>query len=173
MEKLSDSPKDCIRTYSGLFMNVFDPKVEMISIEDIAHALANMPRWGGHLKRHYSVAQHSLLCCEMASAENKLAALMHDATEAFMLDLPTPIKAKLPQYKVYEDRLMAVIAEKFGIQYPFDPEIKIIDTHMLNMEWELLVQKNDESFKCMTAIQAKKAFLKQYNELITCKKGSH
>jgi hypothetical protein len=165
MEKLAEAPKDCIRTHSGLYINIFDPKPEMIEINDIAHALANVPRWAGHLKRHYSVAQHSILCAEMASDENKLAALLHDATEAFMQDIPTPIKAKLPEYKLYEDVLMKAIAEKFGIQYPFDPEIKVIDNHMLNIEWEMLVIYNDPKFKCMTAAQAKREFIKMYEKI--------
>lgn len=59
---IHESPKGCIRTNSGLFINVFEPTKDVISIEDIAHALASIPRFGGHLNRHYSVAQHSVMC---------------------------------------------------------------------------------------------------------------
>ena len=48
---------NCIRTFTGLYMNVFNPKPDMICIEDIAHALSQQPRFGGHLPRMYSVAQ--------------------------------------------------------------------------------------------------------------------
>ena len=163
---LNDAPKGCIRTNSGLYINVFDPKPEVICIEDIAHAEAAIPRFAGHLNKHYSVAQHSLMAAELATPKNRKAALLHDATEAFMLDMPTPIKNQLPEYKLAEDRLMAVIAEKFGIQFPFDPEIKEIDKYLVNLEWEKLVRNPDKEFKCLTAIQAKKEFLRVYNEII-------
>jgi 5'-deoxynucleotidase YfbR-like HD superfamily hydrolase len=165
--KITDAPKDCIRTKSGLYMNIFEPDVDMICIEDIAHALSSQPRFAGHLRRHYSVAQHSIHCAERASQPNKLAALLHDASEAFMLDMPTPIKARMPEYKEYEHNLMEVIAEKFGFKYPYHPEIKIVDTIMVNLEWDNLVEKNNKDFKCMTFLQAKREFLRMYYELTT------
>lgn len=167
---IEDVPKGCIRTNSGLYINVFDPKPEMLCIEDIAHGLAHQPRFAGHLNKHYSVAQHSILAAKRASKKNKLAALLHDGTESYMLDMPTPIKAMLPDYKIAENKLMAVIAEKYGFEFPFDPEIKIIDKYLVNLEWEMLVVNNDKNFKCMTAIQAKKEFLRLYYEL-TGKQG--
>ena len=113
-----DAPKDTIRTNSGLYMNVFEPTLEMIRIEDIAHALASLPRFGGHLNRHYSVAQHSVMCAmRAATIEDKRAALLHDGSEAYILDIPTPIKAKLPDYKMYENNLMLKIAEKFEFEF--------------------------------------------------------
>lgn len=162
-----DVPKDCIRTKSGLFMNIFEPEVDMICIEDIAHALSAQPRFAGHLRRHYSIAQHSIHCSERVSQSNKLTALLHDASEAYMLDMPTPIKARMPEYKAYEHRLMEVIAEKFGFNYPYHPEIKVIDTVMVNFEWENLVKNNNKDFKCLTFLQAKTEFLRVFAELTT------
>ncbi len=164
---IDDVPKNCIRTNSGLFIDVFNPTPEMICIEDIAHALAGIPRFAGHLNKYYSVAQHSIHCAERATPKNKLVALLHDASEAYMLDMPTPIKARLPEYKECEHNLMVVIAKKFGFVYPYnDPEIKVIDTIMVHLEWDALVERNDKSFKCLTAIQAKKEFLRMYYEII-------
>ncbi len=162
---IEDAPKDCIRTHSGLYMNVFEPTLDMLSIDDIAHGLSHQPRFAGHLDRHYSVAQHSILCCERAKPKNKLAALLHDGSEAYMLDMPSPIKARMPEYKAFEHHLMETIAKKFGFQYPYDPEIKEIDTFMLNLEFKKLVETNDMTFKCLTPLQAKKEFLRVYNEL--------
>lgn len=167
---IDELPKGCIRTNSGLYINVFDPKPEMICIEDIAHGLAYQPRFAGHLNRHYSVAQHSILAAEQASDKNKLSALLHDSPESYMLDLPTPIKAMLPDYKIAENRLMGVIAGVYNVDFPFDPEIKVIDKFLVNLEWDKLVMTNDKTFKCMTAIQAKKEFLRVYYEL-TGKQG--
>lgn len=163
---IHSSPKDCIRTNSGLFINVFEPTPDMITIEDIAHALSSQPRFGGHLNRHYSVAQHSIMCTNRAkSLKDKRAALMHDGSEAYLLDMPTPIKAKLSEYKMYEDALMRVIAEKFGFEYPLNPAIKEIDAFMLQHEWENLVLVDNEEFVCMTHEEAKQGFLELYYEL--------
>lgn len=166
--KIEDAPKDCIRTHSGIYINIFDTTPEMICIEDIAHGLSFQPRFAGHLDRLYSVAQHSIKSAEMASEPNKFAALLHDASEAYMLDMPTPIKARMPEYQIIENNLMSVIAKKFGFQFPLDPEIKIIDKVMVNLEWEMLVMSNNKEFKCLTAIQAKKEFLRIYYALCEC-----
>jgi len=161
-----DAPKDCIRTNSGLYINVFKPTSEMICVEDIAHALASMPRFGGHLNKHYSVAQHSVRCCEAAlSLEDKKAALMHDASEAYMLDVPTPIKAKLPRYKRYEARLMDFISKHFGFEFPLSESVHTIDRYMLLFEWEVLVVNERDDFECWDHSTAKAKFMEKFNEL--------
>lgn len=126
----------CIRTVTGIYVNVFEPTPAMICIEDIAHSLSHQCRFGGHLPYFYSVAQHSLWCSHNVPAQHKLAALLHDASEAYLLDIPKPIKKELKDYQVVEDRLMKVIAEKFGFQYPLAEEIKQIDARALQREWD-------------------------------------
>lgn len=162
---IEDIPKDCIRTNSGIFMNVFEPTADMFCIEDIAHALAAQPRFAGHLNRHYSVAQHCVLSARMAKKKNKKAALLHDSTEAFILDMPSPIKARMPEYKEFERKLMIAIANKFNIQFPFDKEIKKIDKIMIHIEWENLVNNNNKKFKCWSQKKAKRKFLEMFYEL--------
>lgn len=160
-------PKDCIRTNSGLFMNVFEPTVDMLCIEDIAHALSQQPRFAGHLDRPYSVAQHSVMCSQLVKKrKNKLPALLHDGSEAYLLDIPTPIKARMFEYKEIEHHLMSVIAEKFKFDYPYDAEIKEVDTKMLHLEWENLVIKKNLDFVCLSPAKAKALFLKTYYQLI-------
>lgn len=126
---------DCIRTHSGLYMNVFQPTPEMINIDDIAHSLAQMPRFGGHLPIFYSVAQHSICAALHASGKNKLVALLHDASEAYMMDMPRPIKQRMGDYKIFEENLMKVIAHKFGFEWPMPEEVKDIDRVLLHNEW--------------------------------------
>ncbi len=130
---------DCIRTVSGIYVNVFDPKPEMFVIEDIAHSLSHQCRFGGHPVEFYSVAQHSVMCAMFIGEENRLAALLHDASEAYLLDIPSPIKVRLPEYKAIEDNLMRVIAQKFGFAYPLNPEVKMVDKQMLEWEWKHLI----------------------------------
>lgn len=126
---------DCIRTVTGKYVNVFDPKPDMFCIEDIAHALAMQPRFGGHLPYHYSVAQHSATCAAIADDEHKFAALMHDASEAYLLDIPRPIKQRLANYKEIEHGVMVVLSQVFKFQYPLSDEVKAVDEEMLQYEW--------------------------------------
>jgi hypothetical protein len=128
-----------IRTQSGIYVDVFDPKPEMFVVEDIAHALSMQCRFSGHLRRFFSVAQHSVMVSFRVGDGKRLAALLHDASEAYLVDLPKPIKEELAEYKVVEDRVMAALAEKFGFPYPLDPEIKDIDKLMLEWEWHQLM----------------------------------
>lgn len=135
---------NCIRTVSGIYMNVFEPTPEMICIEDIAHALSMQCRFGGHLPTFYSVAQHSLNCSYLIEDEKlKLPALLHDAGEAYLIDVPRPVKRGLTNYKEIEDRLMRVIADKFGFEYPLHPDVKEVDEQMLQTEWNHLMLGND------------------------------
>ena len=165
-----DAPKDCIRTNSGLYVNVFEPTSEMICVEDIAHALASMPRFGGHLNKHYSVAQHSVKCCEWAiTLADKKAALMHDASEAYMLDIPTPIKSKLPDYKLHEAKLMEFIANKYQFQFPLSETVHEIDREMLLHEWENLVVNENDEFECWDHATSKAKFIEEFNFLFNGK----
>lgn len=155
---------NCIRTFTGIYMNVFEPTLEMICIEDIAHALSNQCRFGGHLPEFYSVAQHSLNCSYlMDNKELKLAALLHDASEAYLLDIPRPIKQGLSNYKKIEDGLMRLIAEKFGFEYPLHPEVKKIDETMLQAEWDcLMLNKDTWQFETKDEWQTRKDFLSMF-----------
>lgn len=130
---------DCIRTHSGRYLNVFDPNPDDILIEDIAHALSFQPRFGGHLPKFYSVAQHSVLCAEIAAPPDQFASLMHDASEAYLCDIPRPIKQHMPEYKKIEDKLQSIIAAKFGFEYPHSAEVHRVDNLLLQIEWETLM----------------------------------
>lgn len=131
--------RDCIRTVSGIYMNVFEPTPEMVCIEDIAHALSKQCRFGGHLPRFYSVAQHSVACMNNAEPAERLAALLHDASEAYLLDIPSPIKKRLANYNEIEEGLMRVIAEKFGFGWPLAAAVKDLDRKELEWEWHALM----------------------------------
>lgn len=132
-----------IRTFKGVYLNVWEPDPEKILIEDIAHALSYQCRFGGHMESFYSVAQHSYSCAMMfEDKKTKLQALMHDASEAYLLDIPRPIKNHLSNYKDIENTLMIAIAKKFGFEWPMSDIVKEVDELMLQFEWNNLILKN-------------------------------
>lgn len=122
-----------IETFTGKIFNVLEPDQDLICIEDIAHALAHLCRFGGHCQSFYSVAQHS---CRAAEILPCLEALLHDASEAYLVDLPRPIKLNMPQYKAMESRLDMAIRKRFGLRS--DPElwgqVKEVDNQLLRSE---------------------------------------
>lgn len=130
-----------IRTATGLYFDfqVMDPKT--ICIEDIAHALANIPRFTGHTPFFYSVGQHSIMASAFAPEPLKLEALLHDATEAYMMDIAKPLKQLLPDYQEMELKLQKAIALRFNLPEVFNPCIKEIDEKLLYDEWFTVVNQ--------------------------------
>jgi len=107
-------------TFTGRVIDVFDPQPEDINIQDIAHGLSNICRFAGQSGFFYSVAQHSGYVSRILddkSVDVQLWGLMHDAAEAYIGDIPLPIKLAIPEFKVIEDKLLRVIADKFGMQW--------------------------------------------------------
>ena len=155
--------KDCIRTFTGIYMNVFEPTPEMICIEDIAHGLSHQCRFAGHTKEFYSVAQHSIHVAELAKDEFKLQALLHDSSEAYLLDMPGPIKKRLPEYCKIENNLMEVIAKKFGFEWPVNENVKGLDDLMLQWEWDFHILNKKPYQMPYSSGQAKEEFLKWFN----------
>lgn len=123
-----------VQTYSGQVVDLFNPDPETILIEDIAHALAHSCRYGGHSKDFYSVAQHSVFVSRLCMPENALWGLLHDAAEAYLTDIPAPLKQHLPDYRSFEHRFEAVIAQVFGLPLEIPEEIRAIDKQMLRVE---------------------------------------
>lgn len=133
---------DWIQTYTGKKFFPLDPQIEDICIEDIAHSLAMQCRFAGHSKQFYSVAQHSnaMVNCWFPKPEQKeLAkyALLHDASEAYLTDIPRPLKY-LPQFQFYRDAekyLSEMIYVRFGLN-PIEPE------EVKRADWELLCEES-------------------------------
>jgi uncharacterized protein len=123
-----------IQTFTGRSIHPANPSPDEIHIEDIANALARQCRFGGHCLRFYSVAEHCVLLCDHATGPNKFAALMHDASEAYLADIPRPIKPILTQYHAIERHLMAMIADKYGFAWPLPDEVKYLDTAIITDE---------------------------------------
>jgi hypothetical protein len=136
-----------IQTWSGRAFDVCAPSTT-IDINDIATALSKQCRFSGHNLRFLSVAEHCVNVAKFAPDELKLTALMHDASEAYLVDIPRPIKPLLKGYYELEDHLMTEIAHKFKFLWPLPTEIKSLDARHLFDEREqnmapLIDQSND------------------------------
>lgn len=142
-----------IVTHSGKQFDFHNPTPDMVCIEDIAHALSMSCRFGGHTRYHYSVAQHSVNVAKLVPSEHKLAALLHDATEAYIGDMVSPLKVLMPEFKKKEEQIWEVIAEKFGVPVKMDPIIKWADLQMLKIEREHLIP-NSEPWTCLADIKS-------------------
>ncbi len=133
-------------TTSGNYFNFENPDPDSFTIDDIAYALSNICRYGGHCKPFYSVAQHSVYVSKIVQPVYALHGLLHDAQEAFVGDIPSPLKRMLPEYHVIEKRAEEVIAEKFNITWDKDNKkfVKHADLIALRTERELLLPKGTE-----------------------------
>lgn len=122
---------DWMLTASGRAFWPIDPRPSEVFIEDIAHSLAHQCRFAGHCRWHYSVAQHSVLVASHLPEELRLWGLLHDASEAYVVDVPKPLKRYLIGYAEIEDNVLAAIAERFGLRGSIPIEVKRVDSAIL------------------------------------------
>lgn len=162
-----------IKLHSGGTYDYTCPDPDSIRIEDIAHALSNMCRYAGHVPKFYSVAEHcvkvsSWLKTLGKSVELQLKGLLHDASEAYCVDIPSPLKHQ-PEieagYKFHELRAQAAIASHFRLWMPIeDPEVMEIDKAILQPEQEWRAGDVGKSFGWPPAV-AEAAYLEKFKEL--------
>jgi hypothetical protein len=164
-----------MRTFTGKMIDPFDPNPALICIEDIAHALSQINRFGGHTHRPYSVAEHSVLGTYFVSRGNELEFLLHDATEAYIGDLIRPLKTR-PQFAFFNDverHVWNVIAEKFSVSRKLPQEIHDIDARLCVTELRDLLHCQPRDFDPVQALpvliapqcfDAKKQFLDLFSK---------
>lgn len=169
METPSFIPTDkTLRTFTCEEIDFENPMPRMFNMADIAHALARMPRFSGHTPTFYSVAQHSVLVASIVPPEMALTGLLHDASEAYMMDIPTPLKRLIPEYYEIENRVMRAIATKFNFVYPLPQIVKDADREILRIEWEQIMLKPEllRSFHVHLPEKAETQFLSMFYRLI-------
>lgn len=168
---------DWLQTATGRRFWPLDPRPEDFDILDIAAALSKQCRFGGHCDWHYSVAQHSIYVSHQVPPEHQMAALMHDATEAYCIDVPRPMKRSLIGYRKIEERIWQALAVKFRLPLVLPSCVHKADESVLLAEkaqlmcpgpdWTLDTEAKPANIKISmwTHDQARKAFISRFEVL--------
>jgi hypothetical protein len=181
-----------IQTFTGKAFDFADISSNEISIRDIAHSLSMQCRYNGHTKKFYSVAEHSVnvmemvaqhigkgtLCQGTKNAKILMSALLHDASEAYLCDIPRPLKPLLSNYAEIEKNVENHICNVFGLNPDKHPLIKEADNAILAMEkqalmgpeplpWNLpkTLEFREIEIVCLSSEEAYNKFMLNYNIL--------
>jgi hypothetical protein len=127
-----------IQTFTGRKFWPLDPRPGEVDILDIAHGLSQVCRYGGHTRRFYSVAEHSVIVSQYVPAQYARAALLHDASEAYLGDMVRPLKhdPRMAPFRAAEAALEHVVRERFDLLGSEDEHaaIKAIDDRIIGDE---------------------------------------
>ena len=171
-----------ILTFSGKLFDVLNPDPNLIDLVDIAAALSKLCRFGGHCRHFYSVAEHSVLTADLIQqsypGDSSLTkwALLHDASEAYMVDIPRPVKRQLQDYVRLEDAIQETIAKRFGLPWPMPHSVHHADEVLLATEardlmapfaddWHLKASPLAETVIPISPMDAEALFLARAKEL--------
>jgi len=143
-----------ITTYTGKVLSLLDPQPEEIDVTDIAWALACECRFAGHTYHPYTVGHHSLLASQYSPTGYQLEALLHDSTEAYLKDIPSPLKRLLPEYVEIENRLDRVIRDTFGLPAEMSAAVKEVDLKLLATEKRDLLPNAHEDWAMLEGVEA-------------------
>jgi hypothetical protein len=182
-------------SFTGKLIDLISPTLDMVDIQDIAHALSMTCRYGGHAREFYSVAEHSVLASYQVQPEKKvggdgvslsLGLLLHDAAEAYLGDVITPLKRMMPDYEALERKWLGVIAKKFELFEDcwsgWKTSIDLVDRVLLGHEVVALFHPVPEMYwvennlkppampgsiaiSCWSPAEARRQFLRRFHEL--------
>ncbi|WP_080662516.1 HNH endonuclease [Sinorhizobium meliloti] len=170
-----------MQTYTGRKFWPMDPRADEVFIEDIAHSLSLQCRYAGHCLRFYSVAEHSVHLARhlrWQGVDVALWALLHDASETYLVDVPRPVKPHLAGYKDAEAKVMAAVCERFGLaaempKQVHDADNRIIGDELVNlapMEWHArYTDPLGVNIRCWYPEQAREEFLATFEALMDCR----
>lgn len=147
-----------ILTYTGKRFDPMAPHPEDIDPIDIAHSLAHLCRFNGHVRQFYSVAEHSVHVAQIVSRENRLTALLHDAAEAYIGDITRPLKGAINDItgnvlSIIENDIHRAIASRFGIPSIIPAAVKHADMILLATERRDLMPTHSAPWACLDGIE--------------------
>lgn len=180
---MTEQTESCITTMSGKFFDILKPEEHNFEIEEIATALSNLCRYTGHVNTFYSVAEHSVLVSRIVPERYALAGLLHDASEAYLGDVSSPLKKLLPEYKAIENRVQQAIATSFGLgddlnhssvheadkRMYWQERQSVADNGVRDKLWhqDLRATRKVEAMG-MSPMMARRMFMKRYKEIQNC-----
>ena len=168
-----------LATYTGERFSLADPRPEHVNVEDIAHSLSHLCRFVGATSTFYSVAQHCVLVSRYCPPEYAFVGLMHDAAEAYCLDMPRPLKYMpgMEAYREIEDRVHRAVCIRFGLPLEIPKPVKDVDVALLMTERDLLLSPQPgpwdretepldiPDFRAWSPRRAKRRFLQTFYSL--------
>jgi len=173
---------DWMQTYTGRKFWPMDPRADEVSLEDIAHSLSLQCRYAGHCMNFYSVAEHSVKLAwwlfRHGGAQTALWGLLHDAAEAYLVDVPRPVKPYLAGYKDAENKVMAAVCEHFGLPAEMPRCVKEADDRIIGdevanlrpMEWHGMHNNPlGVMLEYMSPAEAERRFLASFEALTNCR----
>lgn len=146
-----------IETFSGKKVNLENPLPSTIDLEDIAHHLSQTCRFVGATSRFYSVAEHAVRCSYLVPEGYELAALHHDSSEAFLADLPGPLKncigeeygsltRNMDRAIFRSDAFKSISSHTLFVTVNNSAEVKAADQAMLAFEAKHLIRSKGEGW---------------------------
>ena len=175
---MRDDTLNYIFTRSGQRFCFEQPSSNAVIIEDIAASLSKICRFTGHVRRFLSVAEHCVNASRIVAPRFALEALLHDAREAFIGDVSSPLKRVLPEYRRVDALAHAAIVKAFDVPFVQSAEVTTVDLALLRHEAVSLISCNIDEFNlppglpvlkfklaCLPPHRAEAAFLRRYREL--------
>lgn len=169
--------------HSGATFDFRDPRSSDFTIEDIAHGLSHICRYAGQCRAFYSVAEHSVYVSGLAAGSERHG-LLHDAAEAFIGDVPSPIKQGLSEYRAIEREIQHVIFARFGIPSDMPDAVKIAEKAVLAAEQRQIMPQGTDDWARLSGIkyadivvahlsppEAKHVFLQRFNSLFLSRRS--
>jgi len=171
-----------IQTFSGRRFHPMSPNPDSIVIQDIAHSLSMLCRFTGHCSKFYSVAQHSVLVSHICDFKDAFWGLMHDASEAYLTDIPSPLKrsGKFEEYINFEKVMMKAICKRFNMAEEEPESVKRADGILLcteardlmsplHTDWVQKFEPLPFTIDPLPPEEAEDLFLKRFYELLNSK----
>ena len=147
--------KPYLTTHSGRKLHFLDPSEDELSIDDIALGMSREGRYSNQAPYVYRVGQHCILVSQLREKmamgndpKSLLQALLHDASESFLRDIPSPLKRYLPDYKNIEHIVQSAIYRKWKLPEDLSDSIKLCDSALLvaesrDMQFEIDLTPSD------------------------------
>lgn len=142
-----------ILTATGKRFDLYEPDADLIDPRDISHSLSNLCRFNGHTREFYSVAQHCCIVADLVPEEDKLAALLHDSTEAFVGDMVRPLKEWMHAFQDVEHWIWERICTRFNLDLTLPASVHHADLVALATERRDLMPPDPATWDCLFGIE--------------------